>query len=149
MVVGQQLKKWLAEPVENVVLQVPRALAASGIAAAVDFAVLIFLVEIGDWHAAPAAVVGYLTGGVIQYYLCSIWVFSTGPSNHATGFITFTILSLVGLGITWLAMVTLHDWSRLPYPIAKMAGLGLAFAWNFASRKLLLFREAPMNALPS
>jgi putative flippase GtrA len=138
---AQQLKKLLTDPVESVVLQVPRALVASVISALLDFAVLVFLVEGAGWHAAPAAVVGYLVGGVLQYVLCSIWVFSTGPANHATGFVTFTVLSLVGLGVTWLAMVTLHDWARFPYPVAKIVGLGLAFTWNFASRKFLLFRS--------
>lgn len=139
MIVAQQLKKWLADPVESVALQVPRALAASIISALLDFAVLILLVEQAGWHAAPAAVVGYLAGGVLQYFLCSVWVFNNGPTNCATGFLTFTLLSLVGLGITWLAMVTLHDWSRLPYPAAKIVGLGLAFGWNFLSRRFLLF----------
>ena len=144
-VVAQQLKKWFADPVESLILQVPRALIASALAALLDFAVLIYLVEVFSWHAAAAAVVGYLAGGVVQYVLCSMWVFGAGPANHASGFVAFTVLSLVGLGITWLAMVTLHDWSRVPYPLAKIAALGLAFAWNFLSRKQLLFRAQESN----
>ena len=144
--VAQQLKKWLADPVESMLLQVPRALVASAFAALIDFAILVYLVEVFSWHAAPAAVVGYLAGGAVQYVLCSIWVFGNGPANHASGFVAFTILSLVGLGITWLAMVALHDGARMPYPMTKVVALGLAFAWNFLSRKVLLFRAQESNA---
>ena len=135
-----QLRKWLTEPVDNIAVQVPRALIASALAALLDFAVLIVLVESLSWQPAAAAVVGYLVGGVLQYILCSVWVFPNAPTNLATGFLAFTILSLVGLFITWVTVLVLFDWFRAPYPLAKVAALGLAFAWNFLSRKFLLFK---------
>ena len=141
--VVQQLKKWLADPVESLFVQVPRALVASGLAAVVDFSLLFFLVEITGWHPLPAAVAGYLTGGILQYILCSYWVFPNAPKNAATGFVAFTILSLVGLAITWATMVTLHDWAHFHYSFAKVFALGLAFSWNFLSRKFLLFKAEP------
>lgn len=136
---AQQVKRWLADPVESVFAQVPRALAASALAALLDLGFLVFLVETFSWHPAPASVVGYLAGGVVQYMLCSIWVFPNAPKNAATGFVAFTILSLVGLGITWMTMLALADWAGLHYGIAKVGALGLAFTWNFLSRKYLLF----------
>ena len=92
-----------------------------------------------------AAVFGYLAGGVLQYVLCSLWVFSTSLKNDATGFVAFTVLSLVGLGITWMVILVAHDWSGVPAEPAKCAAVGMAFAWNFLSRKFLLFRTP--NAL--
>lgn len=133
-----KLKRWFAEPVESVVAQVPRALAASGLAALVDLGVLVFLVEMLGWHSVPASVLAYLAGGVLQYVLCSVWVFPNGPKGLATGFLAFTILSLVGLAITWLVFIG-ADWAGVHYGFAKIVALGLAFAWNFLSRKYLLF----------
>ena len=96
--------------------------------------------------ALAAALIGYLAGGVLQYVLCSWWVFSTSLKNDALGFIGFSILSLVGLGITELVILVVHDWIGVhPYP-AKIAAVGLAFAWNFLSRKYLLFRAAAKSA---
>ena len=61
------------------------------------------------------------------------------------GFVTFTVLSLVGLGITWIVMLLAHDWAGLPVEVAKFMAVGLAFTWNFLSRKYLLFRaERPI-----
>src|SRR4051812_9149655 len=106
---AQQMKKWFADPVESVFAQVPRALVASGLAALVDIGILMFLVEMCSWHPAPASIVGYLVGGVLQYVLCSLWVFPNAPKSVASGFAAFTILSLVGLLITWGTMSVLFD----------------------------------------
>src|SRR5262245_49802248 len=100
-VVAEQLKRWFAEPVESVFLQVPRALAASCLSAGVDISILLFLVSICGWDPKVAAIAGYFGGGVLQYILCSLWVFPNSPDNPATGFLTFLALSLVGLAITY------------------------------------------------
>jgi putative flippase GtrA len=138
----QKLKHWLADPVESVLLQVPRALAASVLALLVDFAVLELCVHLLALPAVPSAILGYLVGGVLQYVLCSLWVFSTSLKSDAAGFAAFTILSLIGLGITWIVMLIAHDWAGLPVELAKIGAVGLAFTWNFLSRKYLLFRAA-------
>jgi putative flippase GtrA len=139
------MKQWIADPVESVFLQVPRALAASVLALLVDFAILEFCVHIVGIPAVPSAIIGYLAGGVLQYVLCSWWVFSTSLKSDAMGFVTFTVLSLVGLGITWIVMLLAHDWASLPVEVAKFMAVGLAFTWNFLSRKYLLFRaERPI-----
>src|SRR3954452_2254962 len=68
-----------AESTEKLVLQVPRALIASGLAAVLDFGILILLVERAGWSAQAAVVAGYLVGGVLQYVLCALWVFPAAP----------------------------------------------------------------------
>jgi len=128
------------QPVESVLLQVPRALAASVLAAVVDFATLAVLREILGWGPQPAAVVGYLAGGLLQYVLCSVWVFSSAPTSKTFGFVSFTVLSLGGLGITW-AVMAVGEWFQLVYS-AKIVALGLSFCWNFLSRKFLLFKPS-------
>lgn len=138
----QQIKQLVVDPAQSIVLQVPRALAASVLALIVDFCILEVCLRGLGMSAAPAAVVGYLAGGVVQYVLCSVWVFSTSLKNDALGFATFTILSLVGLGITWGVMLIAHDCIGLPVEAAKCGAVGLAFTWNFLSRKFLLFRAA-------
>src|SRR4051794_664048 len=95
------VKHWIAGPVESGFLQVPRALLVSVFALAIDFGIYAGLLQIGT-PALLAALIGYLAGGVLQYVLCSWWVFSTSLKNDALGFAAFLILSLVGLGITEL-----------------------------------------------
>ena len=133
------LKRWLVAPVESTLLQVPRALIASGLAAVVDMSVLVLLVQCFRLHPAPAAVLAYLPGTVIQYVLCRYWVFP-GTGDSGNSFATFTLFALVGLGITWGVMETLSGFAGVPYIASKCVALGVAFAWNFLSRKWILFR---------
>ena len=140
------VKKLIADPVENVFLQVPRALFASILALFVDFLILELCVRVFGIPAIPSAIFGYLAGGIVQYVLCSLWVFSTSLKSDAVGFVAFTVLSLVGLAITWLVMLVGHEWAQLPVEVAKAGAVGLAFTWNFMSRKYLLFRSStPMQ----
>jgi putative flippase GtrA len=136
----QKVKRWVADPVESITLQVPRAFVASVLALAIDFSIYVVGVRVLGMPATLAAVFGYLAGGVLQYVLCSVWVFSTTLKSDTIGFFAFTLLSLVGLGITWVVILVAHDWSGVAAEPAKCAAVGLAFAWNFLSRKYLLFR---------
>jgi putative flippase GtrA len=135
--VAQQLKRWLADPVDSLAVQVPRALVASVLAAIIDCSVLFFLADIAGWERIPAAVIGYLAGSVVQFILCAHWVFAGAPHNAAGGFVAFLVLSLFGLAITWLTIALLGG---VHLALAKTVALGLAFNWNFLSRKYLLFR---------
>jgi putative flippase GtrA len=135
------LKRLLADPTDNTLVQMPRAFIASCLAAVLDVSVLVLLVERFAWSPAMAAVIGYLAGVAVQYILCMIWVFPTSVDNNA-GFLAFTMFSLVGLGITWGVLHSLCDIGGFSYPVAKFVALGVAFSWNFLSRKWLLFRAA-------
>jgi putative flippase GtrA len=138
MSVNRRLQRWVTAPVESIFLQLPRALVVSVLALALDIGLYEFLFRLG-LDVVPAAVIGYLAGGVVQYVLCSWWVFSSSPGNYALGFVTFTVLSLVGLGITCVVVYVLHDLCNVNELVAKLAAVGLAFTWNFLSRKYLLF----------
>jgi putative flippase GtrA len=139
----KKLRNLLAGPVESIGLQIPRALVVSVLAMLLDFGLLIALVEGLNTPKLVAATISYLAGGIIQYTLCSVWVFPNAPQNVAVGFTAFTLLSLVGLGITWVTMFALHEQMHLSYILAKIVALGLAFNWNFFSRKYLLFKPDP------
>jgi putative flippase GtrA len=136
------LRRCLIEPAATTLLQVPRALAASVLAAALDMGLLVALVSGAGWHPLPAATLSYLAGVALQYLLCAAWVFPVAPQSAPTGVVAFTLLSLVGLAITGVTVVLVHDLAHVNYAVAKVVALGLAFAWNFLSRKYWIFRLA-------
>jgi len=138
---SQQVFNVCFSPTRSTVLQVPRALAVSAIAAGIDVLIYFLLVRLAGWHPLVAATTGYLLGGVAQYVLCSRWVFSLTPNNAPVSFLIFIALSLGGLAITWGVIWLLYDKCHIHYITAKCAALGLAFCWNFISRKLLIFRQ--------
>ena len=143
-------KLWqaLLSPTHNILVQIPRALVVSALAAALDVGVLVLLVELAGWHPTFAAIISYLLGGVLQYVLSSLWVFPNSPKNVAVGFVAFSLLSLVGLAITWGTMWLLYDNLGVHYLLAKVAALGLAFCWNFLSRRYWLFRPPTEKPIP-
>ncbi len=144
-----KLSASLFRPTDSTALQVPRALVVSVLALGLDCLVLGLLVDLGKWHHVPAATVSFLLGGVVQYVLCSWWVFPTAPRNAVIGFTAFTLLSLGGLAITdgviwflsahWPASLALADSTKLA--LEKGVAVIPAFVWNFSSRKYLLFRQ--------
>lgn len=137
------IRKWFWLPADSVLLQVPRALAASCLAAGLDMAALIFMVEYAGWTPATAAIVGYLVGLSVQYLLCSLWVFSRSSETTSLSLAKFTLLSLVGLGLTYIVLHTCHTMGGIPYPLAKCFSLVLTFVWNFTTRRYLLFTPSP------
>lgn len=143
MSVVQYVKKWVADPVENVLLQLPRALVASVLAALLNLGTVVLLVDqLRCLDRYSAAAVGYLVGVVLQYALCLLWVFPAAPvASHAAGFVQFALLSLLALPIAELVILG-ATWAHLPTAVAVIASQGMTFGWNFASRKLLLFRGA-------
>jgi putative flippase GtrA len=138
----RRLQKWFAAPVESTLLQVPRALVVSVLALVVDAGLYALLIEAAGVPPVLANVFSYLAGGVVQYVLCSLWVFPASPGNHAIGFLAFSVLSLVGLGLSCAVIYVLHDTAQVHEMVAKLASVGVAFTWNFLSRKFLLFRPA-------
>ncbi len=137
----------LGSKTDSIALQVPRALVVSAMAAALDAGLLVLLVSVFSIPATIAAIFCYLVGGVLQYALCSIWVFPHSPKNLAIGFTAFTILSVVGLGITVLTMKIMHDDIGMHYMGAKIIALGFTFCWNFLSRKYFLFRPEKIGSI--
>lgn len=130
--------KVLVAPAHRGIFQFPRALFISAIAAALDVGVLLLLHKYYGWNKYYASTVSFLLGGVLQYVACSIWVFPSAPKNVTVGFTTFTLLSLVALGITNATIWVFQCW-HVDVFYAKIVALGLSFFWNFFSRKYLIF----------
>ena len=128
-------------PTHHIGIQAPRALVVSAVAAGVDCGLLALFVSVWHWPGVTAALLSYLLGGVVQYWLCMRWVFPVAPRNSAVGFTTFTVLSLVGLLITVMTIWMLHTQGGAPLGLAKAAALALAFTWNFFSRKYIIFGD--------
>lgn len=139
----------LLSPSRQTVVQIPRALAVSVLAAGIDVLGLILLVEKGGCDPWIAATISYLLGGLVQYIMCARWVFSTMPAHAVRTFLLFILLSLVGLAITGGVVWLLNGQWHLRYLAAKGIALGLAFVWNFTSRKWLIFQPSGVASPPT
>ena len=130
-------------PARSVPVQLFRYAAVGGVAFAADLGALVALTEAAGWHYLAAAAAGFGLGLATNYGLSVSWVFPTrSVRNRAGEFLIFAVLGVFGLGINELTLYLLTGCAGLHYAASKVVATVATFAWNFASRKVLLFLPA-------
>ena len=113
-------------------------LGASGLATALQYALLVVLVELGDVSAVPASVAAYSGGSGLNYWLRRGFVFRS-RARHRRAVPRYLVVAGVGLGLTGLMMrLGVHELG-LPYPLAQVAATGVVLGWNFTAHRLWTF----------
>ena len=121
--------------------QFARYLVVGGLAFAVDFGSLYLLTEFAGLHYLFSAAVAFLFGLTANYCLSRLWVFDRRTmDNVALEFFVFTVIGVVGLGLTEGLLWFLSEKMHLYYLVAKAISAGVVLVWNFGARKLILFR---------
>jgi putative flippase GtrA len=131
-------------------VQLVRYLFVGGVAFLVDLGVLVGLTEGAGLHYLVSAAVGFAAGVATNYTLSIVWVFRDRViQNRLAEFLLFVFLGVVGLGINELTLYLLTGLAGLHYAASKVVATGITLAWNFASRKLLLFTPVGQPAGPA
>lgn len=114
---------------------------ASLLALAVDVGVL--LVASRFVHYLWAASLGFALGAVVSYLLATRWAFVHRRLAARPGmeFGAYALVGIVGLGVNNLAIFLVVELMGLSLMVGKGLAAGLTFAFNFAVRKLALFRK--------
>jgi len=122
-------------------------LMASGLAFALDFAVLIGLTEVARLNYLVAAAFGF-TAGLVLTYVLSITVVFQERRLRSPGlqFLIFVAIGLVGLVLTEVLMALIVVRFGLNYVIAKVLAAGASFTFNFVARRVILFTRARQAA---
>ena len=87
------------------------------------------------------AAIAFVMGLIVNFILSKLLVFTTGAKvkNTMLEFLSYTVIGIIGLGLTeaiiWLGTVPLH----IPVLIAKIIAAVLVLIWNFAARKIFLY----------
>lgn len=120
-----------------------RFAAASGFAFGLDFTLYYLL----TWVVIPEAanVASSLTAMIFNFVMHRRVVFKNGRRSMGWSFVLSVSLSLVGMGIS-TATITLV---RLGLPghvvVPKLLGTGLAFIWNYLTKKHIAFRAVTLT----
>ena len=114
-----------------------RYLSVVGAAALVDLGGFVALVGWGV-IVPIAAVASFLSAAAFNYVLSALFVFRRRPAlGHFSVFLGFGLVGLLlNSGTTWFAAA--HGLQ--PF-LAKMMGIGLAFAFNTSANFLVVFRR--------
>lgn len=130
-------------PTTNVAWQAARYLCVGGVAFLADFATLVALTEWAAMHYTLSAAFAFGVGLAVNYQLSVAWVFHHHVfSDQRTEFMLFSMIGIAGLGLTEVIMWCGTEGVRLDYRISKLIAVALVLFWNFAARKILLFRDS-------
>ncbi len=109
------------------------------LAFAIDYGIMVLLVEAVGFDSVAAATVSYVASVVVNYFMSMRFVF-----RHKAGmtrrreFAIFVVLAAIGLGINDLLLWVATDGVGIDYRIAKFGVAAIVTLWNFFSRKALL-----------
>lgn len=103
-------------------------------------------VVLGSWRLLLATAAGFVLGLVFNYILSLIWVFKSAKESNkgktVGAFLIFAIIGIIGLLLTEAGMELGTRWvGQQYYMVVKIFVAGVVLIWNYAARKILIFRE--------
>ena len=134
------LNRLFREKTTNIFIQFFRYIFVGGFAFLAD-AFTLWLCE--KWmNYMIAAAIAFVFGLAVNYAL-SIWfVFSESSKvkNKVKEFVVYGIIGLIGLLITEGIMYLFTDVFGLYFLISKIIAAAIVLVWNFAARKVVLYK---------
>jgi len=107
----------------------------------IDFFLLYILTSVAGIYYLFSAVLSYLAGLFVNYFLSTYWVFSKRKlKSRTTEFSVFALIGLAGLGVNELLMWVFTGVLLLNYLVSRIFSAGIGYVWKYFVRKYLLFR---------
>ena len=127
----------------DVRIQLFRYLVSGGTAFIVDAGLLALLTELfGEEKLLLWTAIAFSAGLLITYLFSILWVFDNrSMKSRAAEAGVFALIGVSGLGLTELLMWLLAGKAGLHYLVSKIVTTVIVFFWNFAAKKILLFRS--------
>jgi putative flippase GtrA len=128
-----------------------RYLVVGGTAALLDWGMLYLsynyiFTGFGSWRLTLATATGFIAGLILNYILSLIWVFKSARESNkgktVGAFIIFAVIGAVGLlltegGMHFGCMLVGEEY----YMFVKVFVTGIVLIWNYAARKILIFKD--------
>jgi putative flippase GtrA len=132
-----------------------RYVLVGGAAFIVDFGVLylartLVFFRLGHTGILLAAALGFTAGLVFNYIFSLLFVFKQIDENakhrKIRSFVLFVIIGIIGLFITELCMYAgVYLFGQRWYLIVKIFAAGIVLLWNYAGRKIFIFKGAKLG----
>ena len=124
----------------SLMVSLRRSQIASLTATVVDFASLIFMVEVcGVWYVAATAM-GAALGALVNFFLGRHWSFAAGEQPVAGQALRYAMVALLSLVLNSLAVYLLTAYGNIYYALSRViaaALIGLLF--NFPLHRRFVF----------
>ena len=110
------------------------------VAASVQYAVLIGLVELASVDAVLASAIGFIVSGFVNYALNYRYTFRSNLP-HSVALPKFAITLLLGLVINTSTMHVCVETIGIYYMVSQMIAIGVTLVWHFTINSIWSFRS--------
>ena len=95
------------------------------------------------WELFISTAAGFIVGLIVNYVLSLTFVFrrkdNRGSGKSVAAFLIFTVVGVIGLGLTELIMYLGTELLHISYLIVKIVAAAIVLVWNYVGRKVLIF----------
>lgn len=124
----------------NTLIQLIRYTFVGGLAFLIDYSLLYILTEYYCWHYLLSAAAAFSIGLTINYILSIFWIFTEHKlHSKMKEFFVYAVIGIIGLGLNEIFMWCFTEIFLLHYMLSKLISTVFVYAWNFFSRKYILF----------
>jgi len=105
----------------------------------IDFGTTWFLKEKVKINKYIANSTGFMLAATSNYLLNRFWTFQSENSHIGSEYISFMVISIIGLGINNFVLFLLTEKMKLNFYISKLFAIGVVTIWNFFMNYLITF----------
>ena len=96
-----------------------------------DFSLLWFFTSGLDIHYIPSATLSYILSTIVHYYIVRNWAFTGTKRQIISGYIYFSIISVIGLGMNLILLAFFVEIISVSVLVARIiSGVFVGF-WNY------------------
>jgi putative flippase GtrA len=126
---------------EQTSIQMARYFIIAGIATVFDYLIYLFTLKQLSISYSISIVIGFSIGVVVNYFLSNLWSFQRKNEQKASiEFTLFCLTGIFGIGINILVVYLLKDFLNINEDIGRIPAIGIAFIWNFFSKKWFVYK---------
>lgn len=119
-------------------------LGVGGTATAIQYGILILLVEMNLAAPVIASTVGYIVSSAANYLLNYYFTFASN-ARHGAAVVKFFIVASAGLGINTVLLYLMTEIASAYYLLAQVIATGAVLFWNFFIHRHWTYASAPGN----
>jgi putative flippase GtrA len=127
--------------------QFSRFVAIGAFATALQYCVLVILVQTGSQDAVTASNIGFCLSALANYAMNRKYTFRSA-ANHARAFPKFVAVMIVGLAINSSLMWIGHIVLAINYLVAQLGATFATLIWNFTVHRFWTFRASSSLTKP-
>lgn len=93
------------------------------------------------WNKFISNSIGFILAATSNYLLNRIWTFESENPEVGREFLSFFLVSLIGLLLNNIFLYLFHEKAKLNFYLAKAFAIALVTVWNFLANYLFTFQQ--------